>query len=106
MRNTNTYSYRLIEDAFYNSCQPEDGPGSLTNIVSDHHTRILREWHDQDEKFGQWLVKYIAEDDSIRFRGDSADGWTEYSYKIERRETGTEEWKYVGRIKFKRDDWD
>lgn len=102
---TKTYAYRLIEDAFYNRTEPEDGLGSLTNIVSDHHTWILKEWHARDEKFGQWLVEYVSQDETICFEIDSADGWAEYSYRIERRETGTEEWEYVGHIKFKRDDW-
>lgn len=95
------YSYRLIEDSYCNYCEPEDGTGSLTNILSDLRTRVMREWHDRDEKFGEWLVKHVVEsEDDLDFESDSADGRDEYSYKIERRENGTSEWRYVGQIRF------
>ena len=86
------FDYRLVENYYRNRIEWEDGPGSLRNIVSDMRTRVVRTWARQSEDFEHRLT-------TIGLHGlqqNSADGWHEYLYQLERRSSADEEWKFVG----------
>lgn len=94
-----SYEYRLVRLTYVNRLEYEDGPGSLTNVVSgEPQKRTLRIWHDRDENFGKGLVAHGFK--SYALISSSEDGWIEYSYRLERRleNSADAEWEYVASI--------
>lgn len=104
---TETFDYRLIEKEYKNRIENEDGPGSLQNIVSDTRTRVVEKWYQEDSSFGDSVLAGNVY--GLRLEEDSADGYYEFAYFLERKRCDEEEWRYVGHLdreQIKRSEWD
>ena len=78
-----------------NHLEWEDGPGSLQNVVSDtSEPRVVC-----TTRITLADAKQLSREDfehCIWFEEDSADGWTEHSYKLEWLNPDTGKWGLVG----------
>jgi hypothetical protein len=93
------FDYQLVEHYYRNRMEWEDGPGSLQNIVSDEHIRVIRTWDNRDEDFGNRLIQSGLSG----LECDSDDGWEQYSYYLKRRPIAGGEWRLVGFVEAKPD---
>jgi hypothetical protein len=92
-QNETLVKVRLVTTYYHNRLEWEDGPGSLRNVVSG----TSNEYEDLDEMTlaeAESLTKSDLETDYyIEFEEDSADGWDEYSYKLEYLDPATGKWR-------------
>jgi hypothetical protein len=96
-----TYEYRIIEKVYRNRVEYEDGPGSLTNIVSDElPNRELKRWTSMSEEFGDEILKDGVKRWECMLRASDPDGRVDRSYWLERRVSGSnEEWRFLGTVR-------
>lgn len=92
---TPTVEVRLTETSYSNRLEWEDGPGSLRNVVSDS-TRHRYDLGSMTLDEANAFTKSDAEEElGIYFQEDSADGFEEYNYKLEYRDSATNQWHYI-----------
>lgn len=90
--------YRLIETEYKNRIEYEDGPGSLKNIVSDKKKRILDRGVQSHESSTEDLIRYCVAYCIPHRRLKGPVGMYEYSYILEYRKGGVDEWEYLASI--------
>lgn len=93
---TQLFDYQLLEITYYNRIVYEDGPGSCQNIVSESQHRVLREWHADDESYGEYLLSHRIP--NLYIETETEGGRYDYSYWLERRPVGTEQWEFIGSL--------
>src|SRR5688572_18886948 len=86
---------RLTTTYYSNRLEWEDGPGSLRNVVSD--TSNDYEYLDRMTLAeAESLTRADLEEGYlVYFQEDSADGWEEFSYKLEYFDPATRKWRLV-----------
>ena len=90
-----TIQIRLTEISYTNRLEWEDGPGSLQNVVSDSSKRRYDLGSMTMEEANALTRSEVEEEVGIDFEVDSADGFEEYSYRLERLDPATGHWHFV-----------
>lgn len=88
------YDYRIIETETENYFVNDEGPGSFRHICGRSRSRVIDEYKNESDEFKNYLLKEIIW--GLNVQEDDPRGIYEYSYKVERKETGSDEWQYVG----------
>ena len=83
------YKYRVIRSTYHDKTVPEDGSGSLTNVVSDKKERVT--WQDTLDK--QITVKDIPA--VTTYPGDN------FTCTLQLYNSGKDEWEFVGHVDHK-----
>lgn len=93
-------SFRLTAKTYYNSTENEDGPGSLTDIVTDIGAEcVLWEGASKEQPTARTFREM-----GVRFEPEDPSGWEETSYTLEELVDG--EWEYCDHIIPPSDDYD
>jgi len=95
MTTTPTHQVRLIKTSYSNRLEWEDGPGSLRNVVSDSSKRRYDLGSMTLEEANTFSRSDVEEELGIYFEEDSADGFEEYSYKLEYLDPATNQWRLI-----------
>ncbi len=86
----NTFKYRQTKTTYRHRLQSEDGPGSLTNVVSDTT--------DESYEFELDYLLSIEKDFERGIKVFTQGGWIGYTYMLEIFNKETQKWKLVGFI--------
>lgn len=95
MAATQLVQVRLVETLWSNSLEPEDGPGSLLNVVSTPAKRYytLGKMAIEDAKAVD--ETRIWHSLGLRFKTDSPDGFEEYGYTVEYFDLASDTWRFA-----------
>ena len=86
---------RLVITTYLNHLEWEDGPGSLQNVVSDASSQYQSLGTMTMAEAEALTRNDLDEIYNVYFEEDSADGFEEYSYKLEYFDNTTLKWRLV-----------
>ena len=100
---TQTYTFRVIEEEYKNYISYDEGPGSLTSVDATCRARVIAVWKNKPASFGEDVLRHGYPE--LYLEEDSDDGYYEYSYSLERTETGTYDWEWMGILSRHKDNY-
>ena len=91
-----TTQYKVVEHEYLNRSEPEEGPGSITDVVSDVCKYVI--WHEELDSgmTSEHVLAYFIDLLSDQMQEDNIFESTEYNYFVYRNDGG--EWKSVGTL--------
>lgn len=95
MTDTPHVEVRLKEVFYQNRLENEDGPGSLTNVVSDASKPRYTSLGGMPLDEARGMTAAGIGDHGVYLEDDSGDGYEEYGYTLEYLDPDTKEWRFL-----------